>query len=215
MFYASLITLVLATAVSAFGPAGRVSSRNSFAMKLGPAASQLVGSDIEYPEFDPCGLSRFASAETMAKYRTAELKHGRIAMLAALGQIFQYYVQIADPVFNQGAKPLAALAQVNSERPFALIQIALFAIGAEQLGINFTKANPNAQPGDLGFDPLGLKSSDPESWEKVQLRELKNGRLAMIAIAGMLLAESVTGNGALEAWAIGAVSPFADNRSIL
>ena len=26
-----------------------------------------------------------------------------------------------------------------------------------------------ASPGDLGFDPLNLKPSDPETWEKVQV----------------------------------------------
>ena len=35
------------------------------------------------------------------RYRAAELKHGRIAMLAALGQITQYYVRLGDPVFSQ------------------------------------------------------------------------------------------------------------------
>ena len=35
------------------------------------------------------------------RYRAAELKHGRIAMLAALGQITQYYVRLGDTVFSQ------------------------------------------------------------------------------------------------------------------
>lgn len=52
--------------------------------------------------------------------------------------------------------------------------------------------------GDLGFDPLGLKPSNPESWERVQLRELKNGRLAMFAILGMIVQENITGVGVLE-----------------
>merc|ERR1712182_21089 len=38
--------------------------------------------------------------------------------------------------------------------------------------------------GDLGFDPLGLKPTDPE-----ELKELQNGRLAMIAAAGMIAQE--------------------------
>ena len=41
--------------------------------------------------------------------------------------------------------------------------------------------------GDLGFDPLGLRPSEQEAWERVQLRELKNGRLAMFAILGMIV----------------------------
>lgn len=71
-----------------------------------------------------------------------------------------------------------------------------------------------AAPGDLGFDPLNLRPSDSEAWEKVQLRELKNGRLAMLASAGMLYTEFLTGNGVLEAYKIGAVSPFGDGLGI-
>ena len=36
-------------------------------MKLGPAAAELVGSDIEYPEFDPLGLSAKATPTQMAQ----------------------------------------------------------------------------------------------------------------------------------------------------
>ena len=40
----------------------------SLAMKLDGAAVGLVGTDIEYPEFDPLGFSKRASPETMAWY---------------------------------------------------------------------------------------------------------------------------------------------------
>lgn len=42
------------------------------------------------------------------------------------------------------------------------------------------------------------RPSNPEAWDRVQLRELKNGRLAMIAIAGMIAQESISGLGVLQ-----------------
>merc|ERR1712139_114753 len=44
-------------------------------------------------------------------------------------------------------------------------------------------------PGDLGFDPLGLKPKDPKEFKEMQTKELQNGRLAMIAAAGMIAQE--------------------------
>ena len=48
-------------------------------------------------------------------------------------------------------------------------------------------------PGDLGFDPMGLKPTDAKELAEMQTKELNNGRLAMIAIAGMVVQEGVTG----------------------
>merc|ERR1719410_2953318 len=54
--------------------------------------------------------------------------------------------------------------------------------------------DPERVPGDLGFDPMGLaKNLTPEQMEKRQLQELKNGRLAMLAIGGMIHHNFVTG----------------------
>ena len=46
-------------------------------------------------------------------------------------------------------------------------------------------------PGDLGFDPLGLKPKTEAELMTMQTKELNNGRLAMIGIAGMLVQELV------------------------
>ena len=53
-------------------------------------------------------------------------------------------------------------------------------------------------PGDIGFDPLGLKPANKEDFEKMQAKELSNGRLAMIAAAGMCVQEQINGKGILE-----------------
>ena len=47
-------------------------------------------------------------------------------------------------------------------------------------------------PGDLGFDPLGLKPKTDAALATMQTKELNNGRLAMIGIAGMLVQELVS-----------------------
>merc|ERR1711871_1765484 len=47
-------------------------------------------------------------------------------------------------------------------------------------------------PGDLGFDPLGLKPEDPAEFKLMQEKELAHCRLAMIAAAGFLAQEAVT-----------------------
>ena len=58
--------------------------------------------------------------------------------------------------------------------------------------------NEDYYPGDVGFDPLGLKPTDPEAFAEMQTKELQNGRLAMLAAAGFLAQELVNGKGIIE-----------------
>ena len=53
-------------------------------------------------------------------------------------------------------------------------------------------------PGNLGFDPLGLKPEDEEEFFLMQTKELQNGRLAMLAAAGFLAQELVDGQGIVQ-----------------
>merc|ERR1712008_371821 len=41
-----------------------------------------------------------------------------------------------------------------------------------------SKLNDKYYPGDIGFDPLGLKPTDPAEFAQMQTKELQNGRLA-------------------------------------
>ena len=51
---------------------------------------------------------------------------------------------------------------------------------------------------NLKSDPLGLKPSDPAELATLQTKELNNGRLAMLAVAGIIAQELVNGKGVLE-----------------
>jgi hypothetical protein len=46
-------------------------------------------------------------------------------------------------------------------------------------------------PGDLGFDPLGLKPTDGKKFASMQTKELQNGRLAMLGVFGMVSQELI------------------------
>ena len=62
--------------------------------------------------------------------------------------------------------------------------------------------NEDYYPGDVGFDPLGLKPDDPAEFDIMATKELQHGRLAMLAIAGFVAQELVDGSPILdtEAW---------------
>jgi light-harvesting complex I chlorophyll a/b binding protein 1 len=57
---------------------------------------------------------------------------------------------------------------------------------------NVAGLKDNYENGDLGFDPLNLKPSDPAAYKTLQEKELSNGRLAMIGVAGMVVQELIT-----------------------
>lgn len=45
--------------------------------------------------------------------------------------------------------------------------------------------------GDLGFDPLGLTPADQDEFDVLRTKELNNGRLAMLGVAGIIAQELV------------------------
>ena len=115
-------------------------------------------------------------------------------MLASLGLLVSPIVHLPDTVFDSSLG-YGAVTKLYAERPEAIWQI-LTAIAAVEVFTLFKDGQGDA--GDLGWDPLNLKAkegSTPEKFELVQLRELKNGRLAMIGTAGLLLQEYASGAG--------------------
>ena len=47
-------------------------------------------------------------------------------------------------------------------------------------------------PGDIGFDPLGLKPKTEDAFNTMATKEIQNGRLAMFGAIGMLVQEQIT-----------------------
>lgn len=81
------------------------------------AVEGLVGYDIETGGvFDPLGFGKNCPPEQMQWYRAAELKHGRVCMLAALGQITQHFTHWDDPtgIFDKSGSAWGAMQQVSA-----------------------------------------------------------------------------------------------------
>lgn len=148
--------------------------------------------------FDPFNL---AYDEKMLNFqRTAEVKHARLAMLAAVGWPI---AELLDRTLASqwGLKPLLVDGRVPSvlngglaSTPFAFWAATLgVAAAIETYGLlkeqSATEAGAMLTPGDLGFDPFGLTAKTPEGRKYELEAELFNGRLAMLAITGFALQE--------------------------
>ncbi|GKY99812.1 hypothetical protein MPSEU_000935000 [Mayamaea pseudoterrestris] len=73
------------------------------------------------------------------------------------------------------------------------IVVLTVAAAIDVYGISKAKSNnPSYFAGNLSFDPLGLYLKETEGQKRMQLAELKNGRLAMIAITAFAVQEKVT-----------------------
>ncbi|CAK0903697.1 unnamed protein product, partial [Prorocentrum cordatum] len=130
------------------------------------------------------GSARWATREGFRSLRTAELKHGRVAMMAALGFVAQQCVKF--PGFESVPEGVGAVTTAPGTHGFAAL--FLFA-GAMELAA-WTQG-PKKEAGNFG-DPLGLSNIFGYD-EDMRNKELNNGRFAMFAAVGILSAELLTG----------------------
>jgi len=163
--------------------------------------------------FDPLGLSVNKDDETLNWYRSAELKHGRVCMLASLGIVTQG-LGVSIPGFTTSeTNGFTALKVLYYENPSALAQIVI-SIGAVEVLCASIEAQGVSRPGDFGWDPLNIRPKDEAALDDMQTKELKNGRLAMLSVAGMAYQTYVTGQGTIEQLSSGHISPFGDGQGI-
>jgi len=152
--------------------------------------------------FDPLGLSTIEGVGIDLYWlREAEIKHCRLAMLASAGFL---WVELFGPAPGCEAatakNQMEAFWQLWGSHPQYIV-FGLIMIGITEMisGIAATSGRESGkrEPGDFKFDPLGF-GKDPKKLETLKLKEVKNGRLAMWAAAGMILQGTTTGTGALE-----------------
>ncbi|CAH0370769.1 unnamed protein product [Pelagomonas calceolata] len=168
--------------------------------------------------FDPLSLAD--SKVQLYVYREAELKHARLAMLAAAGwplaELWDTGIAKTfglEPIIEEnGGRAVSVLnGGMGMISPVYWVSVVLFAGAVEALS-EYKKGQAKAAdsqwmltgsyvPGDLGFDPLGLYTifGKSESGKMLmETAEIKNGRLAMLAITIYALEEAITKNPVVQ-----------------
>jgi len=173
------------------------------ALQMGVAEMEGTGPETGGKVFDPIGLSKIASEETLAWYRAAELKHSRVAMAAVTGwawvssggALFPGYLSIEEGITFEslGRDGYAAWDAVPDSGKAQIIGV----VGVlEWLGEASVKPHymMGGTPGQIPllWDPLGFtKKLSPEQLARKRTAELKNGRLAMIGVMSLVSAHFI------------------------
>ena len=170
------------------------------------APAMLDGTLAGDAGFDPLGFSK--TKNTLFWMREAELKHGRLAMLAAIGWPLSelWHKQIASALGLESilAGKSGSLAPsllnggLSSVYATGMLIMSIIIAGllegqAMNKGDIFISNDKAADyvPGDFKFDPLNLYKirGDKKTMEET---EIKNSRLAMMAITYYAFSEFIT-----------------------
>ncbi|GBF91914.1 chlorophyll a,b-binding protein [Raphidocelis subcapitata] len=202
-----------------FGP-----NRPQLPAALGGCQPHLTGEVAGDYGFDPLGLAREPAA--FRRMHEVELLHARWAMLGAVGALVPEAlsisgVELGEPVWwkvgaaklssdltlnwggiegfriagKQGIGIIAACQAVLMGGPEYARYVGIKSL--EPVGV-FLPGCPDANyPGGGPFDPLNF-SGDAEGYVEQQVKEIKNGRLAMLAFLGYFAQAAATREGPVQ-----------------
>ena len=192
----AIFASLIATA-AAFAPAQQKAA-SSTAVK---AFEDELGAQPPLGFFDPLGLlNGDVDQERFDRLRYVEIKHGRICMLAFLGQIttragifLPGNIDLKGDSFDSFPNGIAALVGPDSIPTAGLVQLIAF-VGFLEIG--FMKDVPGAGNefvGDFrnGYIDFGWDDFDEEEKLSKRAIELNNGRAAMAGILGLMVHEKI------------------------
>lgn len=167
--------------------------------------------------FDPLGLGK--DPEALRWYQQAELVHGRTAMTGVAGILIPGLLTKAGllnvPDWTVAGKVAVDQGSIPFSTLFA-VQLLLCGFVEGKRWVDFKKPGSQAEKGTfLGFeaalggtgdngypggpfDPLGLSRQGADRLADYKLKEIKNGRLAMVAFLGFIAQHAATGKGPID-----------------
>lgn len=220
---------MLLGAASAFAPVAVPNTRVASPLNMA-AIDEAFGITVETGNKCP-PLGRWiledAQPDAIKWFQNAEIKHGRIAMVATIGFMIQkwgihmplYLGPDGSNAFHPesetawllssttgvtfsdvaAAAPLDAIKMIPAA---GFLQIFFVAGWFECIAYHRQWNQGREILGDYGYDPLGFTKReggwDSKELTDLRMKEIKNGRLAMLTIAGWVANEAIP--GALPVW---------------
>lgn len=194
----SAIFATLLASAAAFAPTAQQSSSTQL-----KAFEDELGAQPPLGFFDPLDLVADATQRRFDRLRFVEIKHGRVCMLAFLGQITTRYgvhlggnIDKAGDSFDSYPNGLAALFGPDAIPQIGVLQMFLF-VGFLELGVmKSIDGKGNEFVGDFrnGSLDFGWDNFDAETKLQKRAIELNNGRAAMMGILGLMVHECLGGS---------------------
>mmetsp|Transcript_2314 Transcript_2314/g.3434 ORF Transcript_2314/g.3434 Transcript_2314/m.3434 type:complete len:200 (-) Transcript_2314:214-813(-) len=188
-----IIAATLAASAAAFAPSQVAQTSTSLAAFEGE-----VGVQAPLGLFDPLGLLDDADQERFDRLRYVEVKHGRIAQLAFLGNIITRAGIHLPGNIDKSGDAFDSIpdgwAAINAIPQGGLLQIVAF-VGALELFVMKDVTGTAEFPGDFRNESLdyGWDTFDEETKLVKRGVELNNGRAAMLGILGLMVHEQLGG----------------------
>eukprot|EP00429_Kryptoperidinium_foliaceum_P138709 CAMPEP_0176276826 /NCGR_PEP_ID=MMETSP0121_2-20121125/47960_1 /TAXON_ID=160619 /ORGANISM="Kryptoperidinium foliaceum, Strain CCMP 1326" /LENGTH=211 /DNA_ID=CAMNT_0017617103 /DNA_START=28 /DNA_END=663 /DNA_ORIENTATION=- len=193
-------TAVLASLIAsaaAFAPAKQAAKTTAVSAS---DFEDVLGAQPPLGLWDPLGLLNGADEERFDRLRYVEIKHGRISMLAFLGQIttragfhLPGAIDYSGDSFDSYPNGVAALIGPNSIPTAGLVQLIAF-IGILEIAVmRDIEGTGNEFVGDFrnGYIDFGWDDLDEEAKLSKRAIELNNGRAAMMGILGLMVHEEI------------------------
>jgi len=174
-------------------------------INVNPVYEAELGSQAPLGFYDPLGMIDGVDQERFDRLRYVEIKHGRVCMLAFLGQIttragihLPGNIDLAGHSFASFPNGWAAINGPDAISFSGLAQLVFFA-GILELFVMKDAAN-GAKPGSFVGDfrngslDFGWDTFDEETQLFKRGVELNNGRAAMLGILGLMVHEQLGGS---------------------
>jgi hypothetical protein len=139
--------------------------------------------------FAPAGFAAKATPEELARYREVEIMHGRFSQLAIIGMLVpEKYA--ADGAFGDDfLAPTGTALEVFNTDP---VWVALtFGVISLLETVRLIETVPGERTNAFILENGLYNNPGPEKLAEYSIKEIQNGRLAMLAFAGAVAQELV------------------------